>query len=288
MRSTLLQRGLAITTSLIALTFPISFIEGKSALAQISENRIESAETQLLRSRNRHLYAQAKAELPAEFYAFYRIVDRITRANELDVPYWRIRSSNNVIGAYAHGAYSLSINTDLLALMEGNVSAVAYIIAHEMAHHVSGHTVQYAKFQQDLSEEISTAIGESRDLVEIMEEIARASSNFQDRFQAFRQHLEIEADEVALKYMARAGFNPEGAVQVFAVYRDIYGINEEMEARLEKIKSLPSLLSLADQGRKRIATTAPMSYELSESGNSLRIMRESIDYAAILEDMFDR
>jgi predicted Zn-dependent protease len=85
-------------------------------------------------------YARAERELPKEYFAVYTIVDRIARANGLDGKPWRILITPNYrINAYASEANLLIFEAGLLDQLEGNSSALACAIGHEMGHHVRQH-----------------------------------------------------------------------------------------------------------------------------------------------------
>ncbi len=86
------------------------------------------------------LYEKPKAELPDDYFAVYVIVDRIARANSLDDKPWRIViSPSNEVNAYASDINVLTFNKGLLKHIEGDSSALACVIGHEMGHHVEQH-----------------------------------------------------------------------------------------------------------------------------------------------------
>ncbi|MBE9211545.1 M48 family metalloprotease [Plectonema cf. radiosum LEGE 06105] len=93
-------------------------------------------------SENNSIYQNAKIQLPPDFYALYRIVDRIARANEYDTHPWQIVK----VAKYDSQAFSQNVNLipishGVLEKLGGDASALACIISHEMAHHQQGHQV---------------------------------------------------------------------------------------------------------------------------------------------------
>lgn len=83
---------------------------------------------------------KARRELPKDYFAVYAIADRIARANGLDKKPWRIVvTSNYTVNAYASDANLLTFEAGLMDQLEGNASALACAIAHEMGHHVEQH-----------------------------------------------------------------------------------------------------------------------------------------------------
>ncbi len=86
------------------------------------------------------LLQQAQQELPDDYFVVYAIVDRIARANNLDETPWRVRvTSNYEINAYASDVNLLTFEAGLLDQLEGNPSAIACVVAHEMGHHTKQH-----------------------------------------------------------------------------------------------------------------------------------------------------
>ena len=93
-----------------------------------------------------------------------------------------------------------------------------------------------------------------------------------------RKH-EFEADEFGYLYMAKAGFEPEGCLRVMEVLGRTPGAELDtthpaIPKRIDQIKQLiqenpPQ--TLAEEGKKKIATSQPLTYDKSKDGKSLRI-----------------
>ncbi|MBF2016837.1 MAG: M48 family metalloprotease [Rivularia sp. T60_A2020_040] len=93
-------------------------------------------------SENNSIYQNAKIQLPPDFYALYRIVDRISRANEYDTHPWQIvRVAKYDSQAFSENVNLIPIYSGVLEQLGGDASALACIISHEMAHHQQGHQV---------------------------------------------------------------------------------------------------------------------------------------------------
>ena len=85
-------------------------------------------------------FERAKNELPKDWYALYRIVDRVARANGYDRHPWRIK----VIPEYNINAYATDVNliamySGIFDQLNGDASALACVVAHEMGHHKKRH-----------------------------------------------------------------------------------------------------------------------------------------------------
>lgn len=109
------------------------------------------------------LYQQAKQELPEDWYVLYRIIDRIARANGLDEQNWRVI----VVPEYNVNAFATDVNlialyNGILDQLAGDASALACVVAHEMAHHTKRHipvgqaekVALIEKIQQEAEQEV--------------------------------------------------------------------------------------------------------------------------------------
>ena len=93
-----------------------------------------------------------------------------------------------------------------------------------------------------------------------------------------RKH-EFEADEFGYLYMAKAGFEPEGCLRVMKVLGRTPGaeLDTTHPAIPKRIDQIQELMkenppqTLAEEGKKRIATSQPLTYDKSKDGMSLRI-----------------
>ncbi|OUL20157.1 peptidase M48 [Nostoc sp. RF31YmG] len=86
------------------------------------------------------IYEQAKKQLPEDFYALYRVVDRIARANEFDTRPWRIVAIPKYdVNAFATDVNLIAVYDGILDQLAGDSSALACVVAHEMGHHVKRH-----------------------------------------------------------------------------------------------------------------------------------------------------
>ena len=70
----------------------------------------------------------------------YRIVDRLARANNLDRTPWRIAVIQEYnVNAFATDQNLIAVYGGLLDQIEGDVSAIACVVGHEMTHHTQRH-----------------------------------------------------------------------------------------------------------------------------------------------------
>ncbi|OUL37370.1 peptidase M48 [Nostoc sp. T09] len=106
------------------------------------------------------IYEQAKKQLPEDFYALYRVVDRIARANEFDNRPWRIVAIPKYnVNAFATDVNLIAVYDGILDQLAGDSSALACVVAHEMGHHAKRH--------------IATGVTQKTELIAKIEEEAK-------------------------------------------------------------------------------------------------------------------
>ncbi|WP_416667433.1 hypothetical protein [Egbenema bharatensis] len=90
---------------------------------------------------NQNLHNRARTELTEEFYTLYRLVDRLSRANQLDGSSWQVNLVNGEIQPGSRQrANRIMIDSALFDQLQGDVHALACIVGREMAHTVQNHT----------------------------------------------------------------------------------------------------------------------------------------------------
>lgn len=113
-----------------------------------------------------------------------------------------------VVNAFAAPGGFVYIYSGLLQVMD-NEAQLAGVLAHEISHVVARHGVK--RLQQVLGFQVllSIALGESGELTQQAVGIGLAVL-----LQAYSRDNEFEADEYGAVYMQKAGYNPEGMVQL--------------------------------------------------------------------------
>ncbi len=239
------------------------------ALAETAEN-------------NSQVYKLAEEELPEQFYILYRIVERIARANEIDNSHWRVVIPEEYeINAFAQEANLLVIYNGLLDQLEGDVSALACVVGHEMAHHYHQHIpIYHAEYDEGL-EEISESTSESEAIdPDYPDESNDDSEKLEERMAELKRNQEYEADAYGYRYSVRAGFEPEGCIRALGVLSRLPGSLRDshshpaVPARVEAIQKLtqeetPEWLKMV--GSREFDSSPALTFKWSEEDQSLRI-----------------
>ena len=108
---------------------------------------------------------------------------------------------------------------------------------------------------------------------------------------------ELEADQFGYKYVATAGFEPEGCMRVMEILGRTSGSEFDtshpaIPKRIEQLKSLMTeypASKLAQQGKQKLTAVPPLTYDLSKDNSSLRInSRRGGSSGNSIERMFDK
>ncbi|MAM12577.1 MAG: hypothetical protein CML23_19440 [Rhizobiaceae bacterium] len=139
------------------------------------------------------------------------IGDRLSKASG-GMPVTVLVLNSSIANAYfAPGGY-IYLTRKLLTLT-GDDSETAAVIAHEMAHILSGHAEARARFGVGAavsSADIRQAIGNSDDVRALL---AKGSASIA----AFSRQQELEADALAIGLLAQAGYDPAALVRFLKV-----------------------------------------------------------------------
>jgi predicted Zn-dependent protease len=166
--------------------------------------------------------SQEHKKLVASFGGEYRapatermlndVMGRIARASDDPNQTYRVTILNSpVVNAFALPTGDLYVTRGLLALAN-DTSEVAAVMAHEVAHVTAKHAVQRAELER------RSAIV-SRVVAEVLED-PQAGEAVQVRgkfsLASFSRAQELEADQIGVRTMAKAGFDPYGAARFLA------------------------------------------------------------------------
>lgn len=180
----------------------------------------ESAERPTPRedARDRALGAREHPKVLASYGGVYRsarieryvagVTDRLRRVSERpDLPFRVTILNSPSINAFSLPGGYVYVTRGLLALANDEAE-VAAVIAHEMAHITQRHAI--AREEQAVSAAIATQV--ISDVVDDPQASEAAFVLSQGQLAQFSRRQELQADEIGIATLARAGYDPQAAV----------------------------------------------------------------------------
>lgn len=163
------------------------------------------------------LLAEERANLVQNFGGEYRasnalrvmvrtVVDRVVAASDDPGQIYRVTILNSPSpNAFALPNGELYITRGLLALANDS-SELAAVVAHEVAHVTANHALKRAELERIARNTPSTANGDQNDDADAMKFLQASFSRAQ----------ELEADDIGIRTIAKAGYDPYGAARFLA------------------------------------------------------------------------
>ncbi len=191
------------------------------------------------------LQSKIKATNDVDYYNVYRISERLVRANNLDYVNWRIaiRKTVDKVNAESSNGNFVCIYTPLYDSLESNDDALAFVLAHEMAHLILGHG------QRQLNSAMSY----------FSDNIISYSKAMKDS-----RTMEYMADAEAFILLYKAGYSPQKALDALYILDAIPNVNSAFSSHPVTKKRIQSALeniavlnpNWIDEGRKNIYNSA--------------------------------
>ena len=190
-------------------------------------------------------------DVDPELTQFVRSVGmKVARASGVDLPYEFIVLNNSVPNAWALPGGKIAINRGLLTEMKSEAELAA-VLGHEVVHAAARHSAQQQSrgmLTQGLVVATTIAANDSsyRDLV-----AAGAGLAGQLTLMKYGRGAELESDKYGMRYMSKAGYDPQGAVSLQETFvRLSEGRNEDWLSGL--FASHPPSRERVNANRKRL------------------------------------
>jgi len=155
---------------------------------------------------------KASAPESVDYYKVYRIAERLIRANNLDYVNWRIairKTEEEVNAASANGNF-IYINTALYDSLYPNEDALAFVLAHEMAHLILGHQQRMAEQAAQISNLSPYLTQTARRQAPVASFASQVRVN---NIYSKLQMMEYMADAEAFILMTKAGYSPDSGLE---------------------------------------------------------------------------
>ena len=136
--------------------------------------------------------------------------------------------NDDIINAFALPGGYVYISRGLLAMAE-NEAEVAGVLAHEIGHITARHTAQ--RYSQAMATNLGlTGLGIVGSILGLPSGIGNVASIGAELFlKSYSREQELEADRLGVRYMTRAGYDPDGMTSFF-VKLDMH---HELEAKIK-------------------------------------------------------
>jgi predicted Zn-dependent protease len=122
-------------------------------------------------------------------------------------PYKVTILNSPVVNAFALPPNNLYATRGLLALAN-DASEIAAVMAHEIAHITARHAMQRAE-----QEKRAAVISQAASVIQSRQKGEEVEASAKQSFASFSRQQELEADEMGIKNIAHAGFDPYGATR---------------------------------------------------------------------------
>lgn len=156
----------------------------------------------------------------AQLQAYVNTVgQRVASKSDLQAPYQFTLVKSDVANAFALPGGPVFITAGLMSKMQ-NERELAAVLAHEVAHVAAGHSVQ--QLQRQMGAEVLASLagavigGQAGQAAEAATKIATGMANLR-----YSRDQEAEADSIGIRYLAKAGYNPWGMVEMLTALKSL-------------------------------------------------------------------
>ncbi len=155
---------------------------------------------------------------------------KVAAVSDRDMPYEFTLVSSDVANAFALPGGQIFITAGLMVRMT-NERQLAAVLAHEVSHVAAKHNVKGMQRQMGaavLVEVAGRAAGQDKaQAAEAVTKVVTSVGNLK-----YGRDDEYQADEVGIKYLAKAGYNPWGMIEMLTV---LYNLSESEPGSLGEL-----------------------------------------------------
>ena len=243
----------------------------------------------------------AKKKIPEPYYPLYRIVEKLSRANNLANRTWEVKvTPDYTLNGFADKPDLIVIPKPALDSLSGDIDAMACMVAREVSHQDRKHQAigpaELAAIKQKIQEEaiaqaqsnenskrgwgmglglvggilgvntagVQNAINNNTDNA-TAKMIKDKEAELSIRMSETASRIEKEADEDAFIYLTRAGRDPKGCIR----YLEVLSRNPQAEANPAK----PQIPGRLQAYRDFIDRESPAKYKKEGSANLARFSK---------------
>ncbi|SDR31266.1 M48 family metalloprotease [Pseudovibrio sp. Tun.PSC04-5.I4] len=195
------------------------------------------------------VYEDSKAEI-----AIAKVVGGLVAASEAPDVHYRVTLLNSpAVNAFALPGGYLYVTRGLLAL-SNDTSELAAVLAHEMAHVSARHAIK----RQRQAEEAEFVTKVMSNIGKDQQAIDETVKEKQLQFARFSQEQELEADDVGVRTLAGAGYDPYAAARFlntmgqFARYQQLGGETSSAPDFLSSHPNTPDRIQRAVRSARQI------------------------------------
>ena len=165
-------------------------------------------------------YFGGEYRAPATEHFLDEVLTKLSAASDVPGQTYKVTILNSpIVNAFALPSGNIYVTRGLLALAN-DTSEVAAVLAHEIAHVTARHALQRAELEKR-----SAVISQAADVIDNREQGKSFKAYAQLTLASFSRQQEFEADQIGVKVIARAGYDP------FAASRFLVSLGKSTELR---------------------------------------------------------